>query len=641
MAANFDLLDISTPLPAASFKIVSLSGEGSISAPFVYHAALRSGDHKIDQNDLLYQPVTITLTTGDTNKAYINGLVLSLAQVPSDSVGSNVSGLQGFWDYQIVIVPKLFFLSQTSDCRFFENQTALAIAQTVLAEFNITDIEIRVSGSLPSNPYTVMFNETYLEFLNRIFSADGLFYFFEHSAETHSLVIGNSNTAFKTIPTSPLLFASQSETASDIRSWQQHDATAVGNANRADYNPTTASAAVQGEEPTILTAQGTANRHHFGWPAFAADSSAAQAAAKRHIQAGEVRAHIFSGVATVPTLYAGAQFTLRGDPTAAGGSTAYVVSAVRLIASDDASDGNASTSIVGETTISAAITAFPDETAWQPLPLPKPAMAGFYSATVIGPPGEEIYTDKLGRIKVRFPWDHRGETTASGSFWLRVVQPWAGAGWGAQFIPRVGQEVAVTFLEGDIDRPVAVGALYNSTNTPIYPPADKNKSGFRSRSTKGGGAADYNEISFDDTKGSEILLFHAQKDHHVEVEHDQTITVDHDQTLTVKNDRTITVKHDETTTVDNNRTVTVKNNEAITIQGTQTVKVTQAVQYSSDQSITIKVGGSSIKIDPSSITLSATMIKIEAQAQLETSGAIVKHGGEGMMTLQAPLIKVN
>ncbi|WP_408863307.1 bacteriophage T4 gp5 trimerisation domain-containing protein [Acidiphilium acidophilum] len=181
----------------------------------------------------------------------------------------------------------------------------------------------------------------------------------------------------------------------------------------------------------------------------------------------------------------------------------------------------------------------------------------------------------------------------------------------------MGQEVAVTFLEGDIDRPVAVGALYNSTNTPIFPAAEKNKSGFRSRSTKGGGAADYNEISFDDTMGSEVMLFHAQKDHVIEVENDQTMTVDA------------------------NRTVTVKKDEAITVQGTQTVKVTKAVLYESDTSITLKVGQSTIVMDQSSITLKSVMIKVEAESLLQTNGTIAQHKAGSLMIQNAPIIKVN
>ncbi|SIR33196.1 MULTISPECIES: type VI secretion system Vgr family protein [Acidiphilium] len=608
-----DLLEIQTPLPPDSFKATGVLGGCDLSQPFAYTVTLRTGLSIIQVDQLLHQPVTITIAQGGPHLCYLNGLVVSITQMPSTSTGSTLLASQSYWDYEIVIVPKLHFLEQTRDCRFFENKSSLDIAQQILPEFGVTDVEYRINGNPPSRPYTVMFNETYLGFLNRILAEDGLFYFFEHSDGKHTLVIGNSNAAFKTLPASPLMFSSLSGIEASVHTWHRADATTLGTSTMGDYNPTTASTAIKGDEPTILTAPGVANRTHYHWPSWAPDPGTAQTIAKRHMQAHEARAQVYEGSATIPDLYVGGQITLTGDPTADGGASDYVLISVALAISDQ---GGAMTN-ARDPGITLSLTAIPAKTPWQPIPLPKPAMAGFYSATVIGPQGEEIYTDDLGRIKVQFPWDHRGETTSSGSFWLRVVQPWSGGGWGAQFIPRIGQEVAVTFLEGDIDRPVAVGALYNSTNTPIFPASDKNKSGFRSRSTKGGGAADYNEISFDDTMGSEILLFHAQKDHVIEVENDQTMTVDA------------------------NRTVTVKKNEAITVQGTQTVKVTKAVLYESDTSITLKVGDSTIVMDHTSITLKSLMIKIEAESLLQTDGKIAQHKAGTLMIQNAPIIKVN
>lgn len=613
MDALTDLLEIQTPLPPGSFKATAVLGGCDLSQPFAYTVTLRTGLSIIQVDQLLHQPVTITIAQGGPHLCYLNGLVVSITQMPSTSTGSTLLASQSYWDYQIVIVPKLQFLEQTSDCRFYENLSSLDIVKKILPEFGVTDVDYRITTPPPVRPYTVMFNETYLGFVNRILAEDGLFYFFEHSDGAHTLVIGDSNAAFKTLPASPVMFSSQSAIEAGIHSWQRADATTIGTSDMGDYNPTTAATKIKGDEPTVMTSSGVAARSHYHWPTFAPDPGTASKIAKRHMQAHEVRARAFTGTATIPDLYTGGIITLTGDPTADGGATEYILTSVAIALADHGGSMTGSR----DPGINVSLTAIKAKTPWQPMPLPKPAMAGFYSATVIGPPGEEIYTDDLGRIKVQFPWDHRDETTPSGSFWLRVVQPWSGGGWGAQFIPRIGQEVAVTFLEGDIDRPVAVGALYNSTNTPIFPAAQKNKSGFRSRSTKGGGAADYNEISFDDTMGSEVMLFHAQKDHVIEVENDQTMTVDA------------------------NRTVTVKKNEAITIQGTQTVKVTKAVLYESDTSITLKVGDSTIVMDHTSITMKALMIKVEAESLLQTDGKIAQHKAGSLMIQNAPIIKVN
>lgn len=646
MSASIDYLSLTTPLGTQPFRLVGLSGGASLSQCFRYTLTLRSGTSALTVNDLLYKPVTVTLFNGGAHQCYLNGLVLSVVQHPSNSVGSALGGSSSFWDYELVMVPTLHFLSQTSDCRFFENLSADAIVTKILGEFDISDYEFNLSASPPVRPYTVMFNETYLDFIDRILAEAGLFYFFEHTDSKHTLVVGNANSVFSTLPASPVLFTSQNAIEAGINAWHQADATAVGEVEWWDYNPATASTAIQGDAPTVLTTSGASLRRHYRWPCFSADSSTAGSIADRHMQAHEVRATMFEGDANIPDLYAGGKFTLKGDPTADGGDTDYIVQTVSLSISDTAGGGGGSAQ---GSQFSASVVAFPAKTTWQPMFLPKPAMNGLYSATVIGTSGEEIYTDDLGRIKVQFPWDRAGSTTPAGSFWLRVVQPWAGAGWGAQFIPRVGQEVAVAFLEGDVDRPVAIGALYNSTNTPLFPAAQKNKSGFRSRSTKGGGSSDYNEFSFDDTMGSEVVLLHAQYDHTIEVEHDQTMTVGNCRTVTVDKDESITIKGNQTVEVDGNQSETVKGNESetvkgkqsISVTGSQSVKVTQAVTYESDESITLKVGGNSIKIDQTGITLSGTMIKIDAQAQLETSGAIAQHKGSGMLQLQGGIIMVN
>ena len=183
--------------------------------------------------------------------------------------------------------------------------------------------------------------------------------------------------------------------------------------------------------------------------------------------------------------------------------------------------------------------------------------------------GEEIHTDDMARVKVRFYWDWRGEATGSDAVWARVIQPWAGKGWGAQFIPRVGTEVAVAFVDGDPDRPMVIGGLYNGRDTPIYSKADKNKLGFRTRSVaKGAQGTNFSEFTFDDTKGSELIFFHAEKDYFTEIENDQTLTVD--------NCRIVTVKKDETVDIQNNQTIKVKQDRALTVtDGNHTFEVTK------------------------------------------------------------------
>jgi type VI secretion system secreted protein VgrG len=212
----------------------------------------------------------------------------------------------------------------------------------------------------------------------------------------------------------------------------------------------------------------------------------------------------------------------------------------------------------------------------------QPRVEGVQTAMVVGPGGEEIHTDKYGRVKVQFHWDREGANDEKSSCWVRVAQLWAGSGWGAIHIPRIGQEVIVDFLEGDPDRPIITGRVYNGESPPPYAlPAEKTKSGIKSRSSKGGTAANFNEFRFEDKKGNEEVYLHAEKDLNSVVENDETRTVGHDRTTEIGNDETITVKHDRTEKVDNdeditivgNRTEDVGKDETVTVSGSRSLTV--------------------------------------------------------------------
>ena len=224
---------------------------------------------------------------------------------------------------------------------------------------------------------------------------------------------------------------------------------------------------------------------------------------------------------------------------------------------------------------------------------PKGRVLGSHTAVVVGPSGEEIYTDTYGRVKVQFYWDRLGQKDQNSSCWVRVSQEWAGKNWGSIHIPRIGQEVIVEFLEGDPDRPIITGRVYNAEQMPPYElPANMTQSGIKTRSSKGGGSDDYNEIRFEDKMGSELLLIHAQKDKQVDVEHDRTENVGNDESITIGHDRTEEVKNDENITIDHDRTELVKNDETITIQGNRTETVMKNESITISQSRTETVGQS-------------------------------------------------
>ena len=293
-----------------------------------------------------------------------------------------------------------------------------------------------------------------------------------------------------------------------------------------------------------------------------------------------------------------------------------------------------------------SFTCFPNSVPWrQPMTTARPRMEGLHTAKVLAPSGEEIHTDEQGRIKIRFRWDWREDATADNSEWVRVVQPWTGNQWGAQFIPRIDTEVAVAFMDADPDRPIVVGGLYNGDDKPIFPVAEKTKLGFRTRSVLKGGTDDFNELSFDDKKGSERLFLHAQKDMKTEVENDQTLTVGHDQTMTIDNDRSLTInKGNETITLKqgNQTTELQMGNQSTELKlGNISVKCDLgSITMEAMQSITLKVGMSSVKIDQMGVTVNGMMIKIDGQVMTDVHGLMTTVKGDAMLTLGGGILMI-
>ena len=669
MSAAIDFLSITTPLPETSFVVSGVSGEERLSQPYSYTVALGSGTALLDPDSLLDQAVTLTLGDPSGTGRYISGIVRAVRQMPHSSAV--------LWRYELTIVPKLWFLGQTQDCRFFQQMTVPDIVEAILGKFGVT-YSSKLQGSYTARDYTVQFNESYLHFVQRILEDEGIFYFFTHENGSHTMVLADQNTAFQAVSTTAVNLDESAGGFGVLYSWHQENSTALGVVRVDDYNPATGEPVPSGvtdSETTVLKASAASQRTHFTWPAVRGTTADAKTRAKWRMLAAEAAAQTFVGDGSVLNFVAGGKFTLANDPTNGGSSTDYVIRSVSCQVSDTASGAGGAASAV-----SMSCTAFPAATSWHEEPtLSPPVMAGLYSAQVIGPSGEEIYTDDLGRIQVQFPADNEGDITTDKTVWVRVVQPWAGKGWGAQFIPRIGMEVAVAFLEGDVNRPVVVGSLYNSNNTPIFAAADKNKSGFRTHSTLNGGTSNYSELSFDDTMGSEVFFLHAEKDYTQEVENDKTVTVGKDEAVTISGKKTDTVTGDHALTVSQgNHSVTVsQGNQTVTVsEGNQSTTVSAGdlsttvsqgnlsttvsagtITESAGQSITLKVGGNSlvisttgitltvggnsIQMTESGITVSGLQISISGQTQTSISGAMVSVSGDGMLELSGGVTMIN
>jgi type VI secretion system secreted protein VgrG len=295
---------------------------------------------------------------------------------------------------------------------------------------------------------------------------------------------------------------------------------------------------------------------------------------------------------------------------------------------------------------------------------PVPSVRGVQTATVVGPAGEEIFVDKYGRVKVQFHWDREGSDDVNSSCWVRVATYWAGKQWGAVHIPRIGQEVIVDFVEGDCNHPIVVGSVYNADMMPPWTlPEKKTVCGYKSRSTPQGTPHNFNMLSFEDKKGSELVHAQAEKDLLTLVKNDESREVGHDRVTTIKHDETQTVTNNETITVEQgNQTIEIKQgNQSTTLgqgnqstelkmgnqstqlkMGNQTIKLDLGkIETEAMQSIELKVGQSSIKIDQMGVTIKGMMISIEAQVQCQVKALMTQVNGDAMTTVKGAIVMIN
>jgi type VI secretion system secreted protein VgrG len=567
----------------------------------------------IDARGMLNKPACLSVNHGDKETRYFHGIVAEFGPIEQSGTVDTL--------YRMILVPQLAQAGIRSDCRLFFNKTAEDILKIIFNDAGVTKTAFRLYSAPKQRKATAQFNETSLHFATRLMEEEGWFYFFEHASDGHTLVITNDNNGFTNIPGAAVRLG-PGTTADQLTEFRKTEAIAVGKVSLRDYDFEVPSKNLKVDQNTVLKHGGTANRAVFHWPALTRDTSQAKDRAKWRMEAAEAAVSLVSGGGELASLFAGGKFKLRDK---AGAETVHVVREITHFAEDDSGSRRGESA----STYSNNFTALPNTVPWrQPMATARPRMEGLHTAIVLAPSGEEIHTDDEGRIKIRFFWDWREDATADNSEWVRVVQPWAGNQWGGQFIPRVDTEVAVAFMDADPDRPIVVGGFYNGNDKPIFPVAEKTKLGFRSRSVTKGSTDDFNEFSFDDKKGKEMVFLHAQKDMTTEVEHDQKLKVDNDRTVTITGNEKVTIEQ-------GNQTTEVK-------LGDISVKVDAgSISMEAMQSITLKVGQSSVKIDQMGVTIKGMMIKIEGQVQTSVKGLMTDVTGDAMLTLKGGITMIN
>lgn len=603
------LLTLTSPAEIDLFP-VRLDAREAISEMFeVEIDAVATG--AIDPRTMLNKAACLSIDHAGTPTRHFHGIISRFGIAETRGVVDTV--------YRLVLRPQLVQADIREDCRLFFNKTAEEIIRTILDEAGVTKTAFRLYSKPALRKSTAQYNETALHFIVRLMEEEGWFYFFEHTSDGHTLVIANDNKAFPTIADASVRVL-PGAIADMLTTFRSPEALTHGKISLRDYDPDAPGKNLKVDQNTILKHGGTGSRGSFHWPALTRDTGHAKERAKWRMEAAEAAVSLIEGASGLASLVAGGKFKLIDE---AESETPYVIRAIHHRADDDARRSQS-----GQATYENSFTAFANSVPWrQPMTTARPRMEGLHTAIVLAPSGEEIHTDDQGRVKVRFFWDWREDATADSSDWVRVVQPWAGNKWGGQFIPRVGTEVAVAFMDGDPDRPVVVGGLYNADDKPIFPVAEKTKMGFRSRSSTQGGTDDFNELSFDDATGSELVYMHVQKDMKTKVKNDQT--------LIVKNDRTVTIEGKETVTITGDQSTTLK-------LGDLKVKAELgAITMEAMQSITLKVGMSTLTVNQMGIELKGMMIKIDGTIQTQLKGLMVDVNASGILTLKGTIMMLN
>ncbi|MDG6026803.1 MAG: type VI secretion system tip protein VgrG [Candidatus Brocadia sp.] len=558
------LIAIETPLGKDVLLLTGFHGTEGLSTPFSFELDLLSENHSIPFKDIIGKNVAVSVVLANGEKRYFHGLISRFSQGRG---GGEAGGDPRLSHYSATMVPWLWLLTKTADSRVFQNKSVPDIVEKIFQEKGFLDFKNKLQGSYDTWDYCVQYRETDFNFVSRLLEEEGIYYFFEHEKNKHTLILSDTPEEHKPCPkqeTARYQISAggwlEEDTVSSLEIMQEITA---GKYTLKDFNFETPNTDLKIEAPS-QKALGPGEKEIYDYPGGYGKRNRGDTLANVRMQEEEAGITTITGSSECRAFTSGYKFDLKDYYRKDMNNKAYVLTSL----GHSARQGYATEDAISEFSYANNFTCIPFEIPYRPpRRTPKPVVEGVQTAIVVGPSGEEIYTDEHGRVKVQFHWDREGKKDDKSSCWIRVSQLWAGAGWGAMYIPRIGQEVIIDFLEGDPDCPIIIGRVYHGTNKPPYGlPGEKTKSTIKSDSSKGGGGS--NEIRFEDKKGEEEIFIHAQKD--------ENIVVENNQTIAVGNDRVKEVVANQTEKIGKNKTINVNGYHEESIKGNMTQKVSSS-----------------------------------------------------------------
>lgn len=613
-----------TPLGPDAMVLIRLDANEAVSGLFEFRIEALADDPAVDFNAMIGRHVTVEINTITHGIRHFDGL---LTEARALGLG------EGGYTYQMVLRPWLWLLSKRVTSKIFHEKTVIEIITEVFGDHAFADFTDSTQGSFPVLEYTAQFCESDFNFISRLLETHGIAYYFTFADGAHTMVLTDGPEGYTETPGGARPFigvAGQNRADREhFTHWQAERRYTTGRVALDDYDFKRPSMAL-GVEMDIGAAYEHAGLESFAYPSRyveEADGAALAQARLDMLASGDGRQ---SASGDCMSLAAGQMMTLTDHPDAAL-NTGYLV--LRCTHSFFA-ESYRSTGERGQESYMGHYEFLPATQRFVPPATAQvPTVQGPQTATVVG--DGDIDCDEHGRILVHFHWDR----ARAHSMRCRVAQIWAGKGWGGITIPRVGMEVIVEFLEGNPDRPIVIGCVYNGENTPPFElPGSENISGIMSNTIGGGG---YNEMVMDDTPGAELFRQHAQFDMEEKVLNDLRREVLNDETVEIANNLTTTIGNDEARNVGANQSLEVGADQSETIGSNQTITVGNSLTIDAGSDITLTVGGSSIRIDGTSIAISSMDISIDGMSLSTTGSMTADHSAGAMMTIKGALVKIN
>lgn len=592
-----------SPLPEGTVGVHRFESNEALSTLSTYTIEIHSTEENIDFDGLLGRKMAVEIATFKKPARLFNGVL-----VEAEWCGQQ----EELFLYRLTLRPWLWLLTRTTDCKIFSEQTAPDIVRQVLGEHGFATHEFRTTQSYPTLPYCVQYRESDFDFVSRLMEEWGMYYFFEHSESDHTMVIADARSshqpleAYSSIKFRPLSRNERMD-EEDLWGWDPRRRFNTGKVTYNDYDFVKPNANLIAEnEASSRYAEGKLERYDY--PGRYTEQGDGVSLSKVRLEAEQCADKRRTAQGVAPSLAPGGLVSLEKHPVKAE-NREYLVVAARYAFRSDSFRSGAEAAGDGQSGVFELLPA--DVPFRAPQVTRKPVIAGAQTAKVVGE--GEIDVDEHGQILVQFHWDREDKKSCR----LRVAQVWAGQGWGGIYIPRVDQEVIIHFLEGDPDRPICTGCVYNGDNTVPYPlAADKNIAGVKSRSTEDG--TGYNEFIFDDTIGDELVRLHAERD----------------LESTIENDERRKVKRDQSKEVDRDVNVLIGRDKTEEIQGKWDNLTHQTIRIEAYQEIKFVCGMSTITMTPGSIDIESPTISINGTGKTDVLSS-------GITTVKGSLVLIN